>query len=99
MSYRRYVAEEPSESGKSIAMPESDSKFYKELLDHMSDGVYFVDRDRRILYWNEGAARLTGYRPEEMIGRCCQDNTLCHVDATGKNLCHDGCPLTASVAD
>ena len=80
-------------------MLQTDSTFYKDLLDHMSDGVYFVDRDRRILYWNDGATRLTGYKPEEMIGRCCQDNTLCHVDATGKNLCHDGCPLTASVAD
>lgn len=76
-----------------------DPSFYKDLLDQMSDGVYFVDRDRRILYWNEAAARLTGYKPGEMIGRCCQDNTLCHVDSTGKNLCHDGCPLSASVED
>ncbi len=73
--------------------------FYKTLLDDMSDGVYFVDRDRRILYWNKGAIRLTGYQSEEMVGRCCQDNTLCHVDAAGRNLCHDGCPLTASISD
>ena len=38
-----------------------DQGFYKELLDHMSDGVYFVDRDRKIVYWNEGAERLTGW--------------------------------------
>jgi diguanylate cyclase (GGDEF)-like protein/PAS domain S-box-containing protein len=73
--------------------------FYKDLLDHMSDGVYFVDRDRRILYWNEGAFRLTGYTAEELVGRCCQDDTLCHVDANGRRLCQDGCPLTASVND
>jgi len=80
-------------------MTPTDPNFYKELLDHMSDGVHFVDRDRRVLYWNEGASRLTGYKPEELVGRCCQDNTLCHVDAEGHNLCQDGCPLTASVAD
>lgn len=44
--------------------------FYKELLDHLSDGVYFVDRERRILYWNEGASRLTGYTAEELLGKC-----------------------------
>jgi len=62
------------------------AEFYKELLDHMSDGVYFVDQNRRILYWNRGATRLTGYRPEKIVGRCCDDDTLCHVDGTGKQL-------------
>jgi len=80
------------------AMP-TGSSFYRELLDHIVDGVYFVDRDRRILYWNEGAFRLTGYKAEELLGKCCQDDILCHVDYSGKNLCHDGCPLTASIAD
>jgi diguanylate cyclase (GGDEF)-like protein/PAS domain S-box-containing protein len=61
--------------------------------------VYFVDRERRILYWNEGASRLTGYTSEELIGRCCQDDILSHVDLGGNHLCKEGCPLTASVAD
>jgi len=74
-------------------------EFYKALLDHMSDGVYFVDRERRILYWNEGAFRLTGYTSEELVGRFCQDDILGHIDASGRNLCLDGCPLTASIAD
>jgi diguanylate cyclase (GGDEF)-like protein/PAS domain S-box-containing protein len=65
----------------------------------MSDGVYFVDLDRKILYWNEGARRLAGYTAEEMIGRHCQDNILCHVDGQGNKLCLDGCPLTASITD
>ena len=76
-----------------------DPGFYKELLDQMSDGVYFVDRERRILYWNEGAFRLSGYKAEEMVGRLCQDDILCHVDASGRRLCHEGCPLSASVED
>jgi diguanylate cyclase (GGDEF)-like protein/PAS domain S-box-containing protein len=77
----------------------SDPNFYKELLDHMSDGVYFVDRERRILFWNEQAVRLTGYRPEDVMGKFCQDEILCHVDGKGKRLGHDGCPLTATIAD
>jgi diguanylate cyclase (GGDEF)-like protein/PAS domain S-box-containing protein len=77
----------------------TDPGFYKELLDHMSDGVYFVDRERRILYWNEGAYRLTGYEQKELLGRCCQDDILCHVDTAGNRLCQEDCPLTASIAD
>ena len=77
----------------------ADPGFYKELLDHMSDGVYFVDRERRIQYWNEGARRLTGYSAEELMGRYCQDNILCHIDAQGRKLCVDGCPLLSTMED
>ena len=87
----------PSEFNFQV-MP-GDPGFYKELLDNLSDGVYFVDRERRILYWNEGAYRLTGYKAEELLGKCCQDDILCHVDDTGCRLCHEGCPLTATIAD
>jgi diguanylate cyclase (GGDEF)-like protein/PAS domain S-box-containing protein len=80
-------------------MPTIDQGFYKKLLDEMSDGVYFVDRDRRILYWNDGAFRLTGYTAGELVGRQCQDNILCHVDQIGTKLCLEGSPLTASLED
>jgi diguanylate cyclase (GGDEF)-like protein/PAS domain S-box-containing protein len=80
-------------------MTEISTGLYKELLDRMSDGVYFVDRDRRILYWNEGATRLTGYKAEEVVGLYCQDNTLCHVDGAGNQLCLSGCPLSDCVED
>ncbi|MGC9158990.1 MAG: diguanylate cyclase domain-containing protein [Terracidiphilus sp.] len=76
----------------------SGPEFYKEILDHLGDGVYFVDRERRILYWNEGAFRLTGYKPEEMVGQHCGDNTLCHVDPAGNHLCLSRCPLSVCMA-
>ena len=73
--------------------------FHKDLLDHIADGVYFVDRDRTIIYWNHGATKLTGYSADGVVGKRCQDDLLCHVDCHGKNLCHDGCPLTATISD
>lgn len=87
----------PEERGNTVVP--TDPTFYKELLDHMSDGVYFVDHERRILYWNEGAHRLTGYTAEELLGRHCQDDILCHIDSAGTRLCQEGCPLTASMLD
>ncbi len=77
----------------------SDPAFYREMLDHIGDGVYFVDRERRIQYWNEGAHRLTGYKAEELLGKSCQNDIMCHVDQSGKRLCHDGCPLATSMND
>ena len=43
--------------------------FFKKMLDELYDGVYFVDTDRRILYWNAAAERLSGYAASEVVGR------------------------------
>jgi diguanylate cyclase (GGDEF)-like protein/PAS domain S-box-containing protein len=75
----------------------TDPNIYKVLLDHVSEGVYIVDLNRRILYWNEGAYRLTGYKAEEVVGRGCPDGGLCHVDREGHRTCLDSCPLIASL--
>jgi diguanylate cyclase (GGDEF)-like protein/PAS domain S-box-containing protein len=72
-------------------------KFYQRLLDGLFEGVYFVDRDRRILYWNEAAEEITGYRRDAVMGQCCQDGMLCHVDNAGRHLCQSGCPLAATI--
>ena len=73
--------------------------FFKDLLDNLSDGVYFVDRERRILYWNRGAERITGYRAEEVVGRFCFDNILMHVSPDGCALCRGLCPLARTIQD
>jgi len=75
------------------------SSFYEKLLDNMHDGVYFVNRERRITYWNDGAQRLSGYTPDQVIGRHCCDNLLGHVDKSGRPLCSDGCPLSEVLLD
>ena len=53
----------------------------------MHDGVYFVNRDRKITYWNEGAERLAWYAASEAIGKGCFDNLLGHVDESGSPCC------------
>ena len=77
----------------------SDELSYERLLDGIYDGVYFVDRNRRITYWNKGAEELTGYSRSEVIGRHCFDNILSHVDSQGCNLCVGGCLLTTALTD
>lgn len=82
-------------AGDSFPLAPTDAGFYHELLDQMSDGVYFVDRERRIQYWNKAAEQLTGYAPAEVVGRLCQEIQPCHTAADTGSICHEDCPLTA----
>ncbi len=72
---------------------------YKSILNGLYDGVYFVDRKRKITFWNKAAEELTGYSAEELEGRFCFDNILDHKDMKGKNLCFSGCPLFETIKD
>lgn len=73
--------------------------FYKSLLDNLYDGVYFVDTERRITYWNKGAERITGYRAEQVLGHFCRDNILNHCSENGSELCKADCPLIKSISE
>ena len=71
----------------------------EKLLDSLFDGVYFVDLNRRITYWNAAAERISGYSKSDVIGKGCADNLLRHIDSNGIELCKDGCPLAATIHD
>jgi diguanylate cyclase (GGDEF)-like protein/PAS domain S-box-containing protein len=73
--------------------------FCQELLDNLYDGVYYVDPDRRITFWNKAAEVITGYSRQEVLGRHCSDNLLKHVDEQGVSLCLTACPLAHAVQD
>jgi len=70
-----------------------------DILDNIYGGVYYVDQKRKIKYWNKEAEKITGFSKEEVIGKHCYDNILQHVNDEGINLCHNGCPLHASMED
>lgn len=80
-------------------IPAARDGFYQSILDGLSDGVYFVDRERNIKYWNRGAERISGYGAGEVLGRSCRENLLVHVDRHGCELCVNGCPLLATLGD
>ena len=69
------------------------------LLEQIEEGVYIVDRERRIVYWNRGAERITGYLAQEVVGRYCQRDLLVHCDSEGVALCGSRCPLVAVMED
>jgi len=72
---------------------------YARILDNLHDGLYLIDRDGKIIYWNKAAENISGFKAEEVIGHRCSDDILTHVDAQGKGLCFDGCPLKTTMED
>jgi len=76
----------------------NDDAFYETLLDNLYDGVYFVDKDRSVTYWNKGAEQITGYTSSEVLGKRCSDNILVHVDRQGTPMCTGICPLAETIS-
>ncbi|HQO05699.1 MAG TPA: SpoIIE family protein phosphatase [Fervidobacterium sp.] len=69
-----------------------------EFLDDISMPAYVVNKARTIVFWNRAARELTGYMPQEVVGKRCADQILNHVDKTGIPLCStDLCPLYQSM--
>lgn len=69
------------------------------VLESIRTGVYVVDRDRSILFWNAGAERISGYLRHQVIGRKCGESILAHCDQANRPLCGGGCPLYDTVRD
>lgn len=59
------------------------------------EGVYAVDRERRIRYLNERAAKLLGITAEEAIGRFCGDVLKPHC-VDDELPCDTNCPILAA---
>jgi diguanylate cyclase (GGDEF)-like protein/PAS domain S-box-containing protein len=64
-----------------------------DVLEMISDGIYILNGDGVITYWNKSAEKITGYSAGEVIGSRCMDNILVHMDENGNAFCGDErCP-------
>ena len=43
----------------------------EQIMSTVPSGLFLVDNDRRIIYWNREAERITGYPAEEVVGKHC----------------------------
>jgi len=73
--------------------------FTLNLVNALSEGVYLVDTERVITFWNKAAERLTGFSAAEVLGHSCADNILRHVDDEGRELCLEGCPMARALRE
>lgn len=79
--------------------PIRDPEVFREVLEELSTGVYIVDRERRILFWNRGAEKISGHLSQYVVGRCCGEGLLAECDENSKILCGDACPLVDTMKD
>lgn len=81
-------------------MPALNPDTFREILEALPVGIYLVALDRRILFWNQAAERITGYLAQDVIGRSCRDDVLVHCGAEGTPICSsNGCLLTCALRD
>jgi PAS domain S-box-containing protein len=62
-------------------------------LDILYEGVYVVNNEKTIVFWNKGAEKITGFTAGEMEGKQCGEETLNLQDIQGNNICQEACPL------
>jgi len=67
--------------------------FLRKIIDSAHEGMYATDGERRVILWNRTAEKITGYKSDEVIGRYCHDDILCHTDQDGNLFCKEKCPL------
>lgn len=77
----------------------SNEELYKTLLNSVEEGIYYVNKDGEITFWNKGAERITGFSANEVLYKRCSDNILNHIDDEGTDLCRGMCPLKFTIKD
>ena len=74
-----------------------DPEIYRTVLLELSAGVYFVDREQKIVFWNHGAENITGYLSQHVLGHKMAENFLEHVNGENQRLEGDELPLNAAL--
>lgn len=62
------------------------------LFDGTGDGVFIVDQEQRIIYWNRAATELLGYSRSFVLGKHCWKLLLGHTPE-GEPFCRAGCQV------
>jgi PAS domain S-box-containing protein len=66
----------------------------QNIIDSITEGLYVTGKDRKIVYWNKAAEKITGWTQEDAMGKGCFDKFLSHIDKDGHELCgEEFCPL------
>ncbi|MCK5512478.1 MAG: GAF domain-containing protein [Thermodesulfovibrionia bacterium] len=69
-------------------------KNFREMLDNMANGLYFVDSEGIIQYWNTTSEALTGYTVQEITGTHFEKTPLRYEDKRGNALLLYEHPIT-----
>jgi len=72
---------------------------FQAVLENLQTGVHLVDRERRILFWNEGAQRITGHLRQDVVGRFLRDHLMKAKGDAKDSDSDSGDPVNAAFRD
>ena len=72
---------------------------FLKIIDVSKEGALLLDPDRNVIFWNNAAERLTGFRKEDILGSAWSDNILVHEDDGGRDLSTGSFPLLLTLED
>jgi PAS domain S-box-containing protein len=75
-----------------------DPKLFRHVLEDLPVGIYIVDRERRIRFWNYGAEHITGYLAHEVVGYVLED-VVQACDRNGNSFGGEERPVTVTLTE
>jgi diguanylate cyclase (GGDEF)-like protein len=69
------------------------------VLNQVQDAVVWLDRDRKVVYWNKAAEQISGREAAAVLGKACFEEPALFVDFAGVNICRDKCPVSMTLKD
>jgi diguanylate cyclase (GGDEF)-like protein/PAS domain S-box-containing protein len=77
----------------------ADPEIYRDILDELQIGVSVLDLQGKIVFWSDGAEKITGYARIDVLGHPCTQNILLHCNRIRCEMCGEHCPLAAALRD
>ncbi len=70
---------------------------FRHLVEDLPVGIYIVDQNRQIRFWNRGAEKLTGHLSHEVVGHVLEDAVqIC--DRRGNTFKGKSCPVARTIS-
>ena len=73
--------------------------FVRTVLEELPIGIYIVDQEQRIRFWNRGAEHIIGHLSQDVVGRIYTEHIVDACDADGQILDHDHSPIALTLSD
>src|SRR5579863_317915 len=75
----------------------SEPEICRNILESLPTGVCVIDLQKKIVFWSDGAERITGHLRHEVLGHSCIGEALLHCDQPGCEFCAEECPLARAI--
>ncbi len=76
-----------------------DPETYRCILDGLQIGVSVLDLEKNIVFWSDGAEKITGYSRIDVAGHSCRENIFLHCNEISCEMCGRKCSIRAALHD